>query len=173
MRGGLDFLFQYYSGDKGDEFLKALAGEIAERFLPPPQLHINSYFVAFADEFFGLLGAQFQIVASGFESDAEHFYFNMVLLRFVLPFFARLGVFELAEVHYFYDRRVGRWRDFNHVKPPFFGDAESVLKRDLAQVLAAFVNGPDARGAYLVVDAVSSNDKRVLFPIIIWICWEL
>lgn len=117
--------------------------------------------MAFADEFFGLFGAEFQVVAPGFESDAEHFHFNVVLFRLMLPFLPRLGVLELAEVHYFHDRRVCRGRDFNHVKPPFFGDAESVLKRDFAQVLAVLVNGPDARGAYLVVDAVSSEDKRV------------
>jgi hypothetical protein len=74
----------------------------------------------------------------------------------VLALFARLLVLELAKVHDLDHRRVGGRRDFNNIEPPFFGDAEGVLEVNLAEVLTLLVNGPDARGAYLVVDAVAA-----------------
>ena len=153
-------MLQRMHGDEREELAEALPGKIAERLFPAAQHQVHFHLMSFLQEFLGLFGAKFEIVTAGFEADAEHFNLAYPLaLRAVFPFLLRLDVLKLAEVHYLDNRRTGGRRDLDNVEPPLFGDAECVFQRELTDVLAGFVNGADARGADLIVDAVTAEDS--------------
>ncbi len=160
MGSGFDALFQGMRRDEREELTEALPGKIAKGFFPAAEDQVHLYLVPFFEEFFGLFGAEFEVVASGLKADTEHLYLrNVPFLRPVLAFFARFVVLELAEVHDPDDRRVSGRRDLDNIEPPLFGNVERIFQRNLTDVLAGFVNGAHARGADLIVDAVAAEDS--------------
>lgn len=153
------------SGDECEELLEAAPGKVTQRLFASAQDHINSDFVSFFKEFVRLLGAEFEVVASSLEADAEHFYFTGMLFGSMSSFFTRLFVFKLPEVHDFDHGRVGSRSDLNHIEPTFFGDGEGFLKGDFAQILAVLVNSTDTRHADLVVDTETTEYRGGLLTI--------
>ena len=129
--GGFDTLLELVAGDEGEKFLESTAGKVPQSFFPTAQDHVNFDFMAFVQKLPGLPGAEFQIMAPGLEADAEHLDLAHVLPG-VFALFPRLLILELAEVHDFHHRGVGGGRDLNHIEPPFFRNAESILQGDFA-----------------------------------------
>ncbi len=141
--------------------METLAGKVSKRLFAAAEPHVDPHLVSFFEEFVRLLGPELEVMAPGLEADAEHLHFDLMLAR-PFAFFPGFGIAELTEVSDLNYRRAGRGRNLNDVEPPFLGNVERLLQRNLAEVFSLFVNGPDKGRAYLVVDAIAADRSGIL-----------
>jgi len=139
----LDVLFQRVAGDERQELLEAALREIAERLLTAAEYHVELDAMTSLEEVRRLRCGSFEIVARRLQVNTEHLDLRGVLFRPVFALLLGFGVFELAEVHDFYDRGARVRSDLNHIEPLFLREVEGLLERYFPEVLAVFINGAD------------------------------
>ncbi len=142
--------------------MEAAPGKVAQGLLAAAQHHIYLDPVTLLQERHRLAGRAFEVVARCFQVNAEHLYLrDMPLFRPVFALLSGFGILELAEVHDLDHRRVCGRCNLDDIKPPFLGDAEGLFEIELPEILTVFINGADARGADLDVDAVAADEDVV------------
>jgi hypothetical protein len=139
----LQFLFDFVgNGDGSREISQVFAGQILVGFFPAAEMDFDFDFVAFGQEFFGLVLLEFQIVLVGPDAQADAFDLGFFLLGFVLAVFPGFLVLVFAEVHDFADRRDGFGGDLDQVGASFFGQSDRLRHAHNTQLLAVFANNP-------------------------------
>ena len=124
--------------------------------VPSSKLHVGPYFIAFFEEFAGVLRLEVEVVRVGAGAKTNLFELRVMLTfsRFFL--FLLLLIEKLAEVHNLTDRRLGVGCNFDEVEILFRSHFEGFLNR-VDPVFTLGVYNPDLRGADVFVDARSSS----------------
>jgi hypothetical protein len=134
-------------------FSKQFPAFLGEGDFSSPEDNGYFYLVFFPYKFFNTANFNFQIM--GLCLGADFYFLNLKSGLFflgLLQFFCLL-VFKAAVIHYFADRRVCIWRNFNKIQACFFGGRKGFLNGDDPELIAFRVNYPSFTGPDVPVDS--------------------
>ena len=77
--------------------------------------------------------------------------YSLFFLGLLSPF--TLLVLKFSVIHHLADRRTGMGRNFNQIKPPFFGIDQGLLGINNPDLLSGITDEPDLRNPYLTIDS--------------------
>ncbi len=135
-----------------------LNGKLMTQFLvshlAATELELDTHFVTFREEVFRV--CDLDQVIMRVDADAKFHFLHLAALLMLVSLLLVLlkGVLVFAVVDDLAHRRIGIWRDFDEVKPTFFGDADSLRGgQDTELMLTILLDDADLRRANALIDA--------------------
>ncbi len=135
-----------------------LNGKLMPQFLvshlAATELELDTHFVTFREEVFRV--SDLDQVIMRVDADTEFHLLHLATLLMLVSLLLVLlkGVLVFAVIDDLAHRWIGIWRDFDEVKPTFFGDADSLRGgQDTELMLTIFLDDANLRRANALIDA--------------------